>query len=365
MLNVLFVLLAIAGALVASATDLKSRIVPNKLSFGLLAIGVVGNTTYGLYTGDTSLLGDLAKGVLFIFAIGYVFWILGGWSAGDAKEFLFLASLLPRYPRSLYGYLTPNLASYPFPVTILLNTFVLIFPALILYSIVISYKNLSLTEFLKPLLGFKRYIKEGIFIVSALSLGMMLGKPYLIVVALLAFHVPWLKDTHRYLLALVIVTAFIAGNDPQDRLVDLIRYLATTTVFFAIIGVLWNSIGILRNKALRETREISDLQEGDVIAEEIYIQDGKIKRDNRSISEKFMALVLSGAERESRKNRILIASPRAAGLSTKDVSTLKKFVIEGKMDGNIAVKKSMPFAPVTLAGLLSALIVGDIVVLLR
>jgi preflagellin peptidase FlaK len=365
MLDILFVTLAIAGALIASVTDLKSRIVPNKLSFSLLATGIIGNTAYGFYSGDTSLIGDLAKGVFFIFAVGYVFWVLGGWSAGDAKEFLFIASLLPRYPPSLLGYLNPRLASYLFPVTILVNTFILILPVLIMYSIAVSYKKLSLKEFFHPLLNLRKYIREALFVVSALSLSIMLGKPYLFLIALLAFHVPWLTESRSSLLSLLVIIIFISANDPVARLVNLIRYFVTIVAFFTAMGLFWNSLSIIRRKALQETRRISDLREGDVIAEEIYIQDGQIKKDSRSFSERFRALVRSKEEREARKNRTLIASPKAAGLSASEIATLKDYVAGGVLEDKMTVKKSMPFAPVTLLGLLSALLVGDIVVLLR
>ncbi|MEE9594022.1 MAG: A24 family peptidase C-terminal domain-containing protein [Candidatus Hydrothermarchaeales archaeon] len=365
MLDILFVALAVSGALIASVTDLKSRIIPNKLSLGLLTVGVVGNTTYALYVGDTSLLVDLARAIILIFVIGYLFWVLGGWSAGDAKEFIFLASLLPRYPKFLYDHLTPNLASYPFPLTILINTFVLILPALIIYFIIVSYKNLNLMEFLNPLLNLGKYLKEAILIVSALLVGVILGKPYLGLIALLAFHVPWSKNIYKYLVSLLIIIVFLASNDTLAKMANLVRYLVATTVFFAILGVFWNSIGILRSKALQEICRISDLHEGDVIAEEIYIQDGEVKRDNRDLLEKFKRLVISEKERKARKTRNLIASPKAAGLSAEDLTALKNYVAEGQLEDKIMVKKSMPFAPVVLLGLLSALLWGDIGVTLN
>jgi len=365
MLAIFFVILAIAGALIATYTDLKSRIIPNKLTFGLIAIGIVGNISYALYTSDLSLLQDLVKGVILTFIIGYTFWVLGGWSAGDAKEFLFLASLLPRYPKFLHSYLNPSLASYPFPLTILVNTFVIILPVLIVYSIVISYKNLNLIELLKPLFDLKKYVKEALIVVSALLFGLMLGKPYLGLIAIIAFHVPMLKDVHRYLISFILIISFIAGDDSLIRLINLTKYFMATAIFFIAIGLIWNSLQLLMKKGLQEVYRVSDLHEGDVIAEEIYIQNGEIKRDSRSIIEKFKALMLSEGERNTRKSRTLIASPKAAGLTFNELSSLKDLVAKGQLDDEIILKKSMPMAPIYLLGLTLALLLGDIVVLLR
>ncbi len=363
MLEIFFVVLAIAGVIVASITDLKSRLISNKLSFGLLGIGVIGNTVYSIYSGDTALMVDLAAGLSLMFVAGYLFWKLGGWGAGDAKEFLFLASLVPRYPKFLTAYLNPQLAQYPFPLTMLVNTLLLVFPAVFVYSLSISYRKLNISDFVKPLGNFRRYTRDALFLVSSISLGAALGKPYLSIIAILAFYSAWLKDVYKYPISLVLIILVVNGD--AQRLYSVVRYLAATAVFFALLGVFWNSIGILRAQALREARRISDLREGDIIAEEIYIRDGELRRDARSIMEKFKALVLRAEERRVWKQRDVIAYPTAAGLSVEEISALKKYVAEGKLEDMIVVKKNMPFGMVVPLGLFSSLLIGDLLVVLR
>jgi preflagellin peptidase FlaK len=82
----IFTLLALAGAIVASYTDLKSGIIQNKLTFTLIVVGILGH----LILKGRTIVWPLASGIVLIFILGYGFWFIGGWSAGDAKEFLFL-----------------------------------------------------------------------------------------------------------------------------------------------------------------------------------------------------------------------------------------------------------------------------------
>ncbi|MEE8167990.1 MAG: A24 family peptidase C-terminal domain-containing protein [Candidatus Hydrothermarchaeales archaeon] len=363
MWDIFFIVLAVAGVAIASVTDLKKGIVPNKLSFPLIGIGVAGNSLYALYSRDISLLASLVKSISAIFIVGYLFWVLGGWSAGDAKEFLFLAALLPRYPSILRNYFTPSISPYPFVLTILINTFLLAFPFLLLYSILVSYTKLSLLEFLKPLRDME-YIKGSFFLTAAITFGWLLGRPIFAVPALIVLYAPVVKDTYKYAASGLLLAFFVISQDPLFRLEKLAVYFVVAAFFFAFLSLLWNTLKILRD-ALKEEAEITGLSEGKSIAEEIYIQNGKIVRDKRSIIERVKALAKSKEERRAHKERVLIAVPRAAGLTMEEITTLKRYVKDGRLEDQITVKKSMPFAPVILFGLLFSLVSGDILGLLR
>ena len=123
MIEELFVLLVLGGALIASITDIKSRIVPNKLTLPLIAAGVFGYLAYGIFTGDFVMFLASAKSLIVMFVLGYLFWKLGAWSAGDAKEFLFIAVLVPVSPAFLVGTFNPAIAGYPFIITVFITVF--------------------------------------------------------------------------------------------------------------------------------------------------------------------------------------------------------------------------------------------------
>src|SRR5262245_28032565 len=77
----LFQLVAIAVALVAVVTDLRTRRIPNVLTFGAAVLAIVVHGDVGGWTGaGVSLLGWVAGAALFL-----PLFALGGMGAGDVK----------------------------------------------------------------------------------------------------------------------------------------------------------------------------------------------------------------------------------------------------------------------------------------
>ena len=105
----------------------------------------------------------------------------------------------------------------------------------------------------------------------------------------------------------------------------------------------------LRGKgAFYEEAKITELKEGDIPAELIYLKNGEVRR------EKPLLLVRGDWDE-------LLAHPRrAAGLSQEQVENLKKLVKEGKLENKIKLKRGIPFGPFLAAGLLVGLTVGDL-----
>ena len=78
----------LAGLLIGSYTDLKDRIVPNWLTFGLIFLGVVINTLAG-----PGLLFSLA-GIAAGFILSYPVYLFCGVGAGDAKLMIAVGAFL-------------------------------------------------------------------------------------------------------------------------------------------------------------------------------------------------------------------------------------------------------------------------------
>ena len=72
-----------------------------------------------------------ALGAAIAFAIGYAMWFTGGWAGGDVKLFTALGALLPFYTAP-YVQNVP----YPFPITILFNSIIIILPILLIYAVI-------------------------------------------------------------------------------------------------------------------------------------------------------------------------------------------------------------------------------------
>jgi preflagellin peptidase FlaK len=362
MVEELFVVLALGGAVIASITDIKSRIIPNKLTFSLIGIGIFGYLAYGILTGDLLMFSASLKSLAIMFAIGYMFWTVGAWSAGDAKEFLFIAALVPVYPAFLYETFVPAIASYPFIITVFVNTLLAIFPLVFLYSVYLAAKKKIFIRFLEPVKDLKKYLEMSFVFAAAISvLAFFVGR-ILALVALVLLY----KIQRKYRLSLsaflIIAYVFLPGEELYSQSMFILTNLAF--VFLVIFGVrlLFNSINILKKEALIEEVKITGLEEGAIIAEEIYIADGEVLRDNRSMIEKIKDAAKTEALDVLRKRGV---GTGAAGVTEEDIELLKGYVENGKLEDKVNTKKSMPFAPVVLVGLIISFVIGDVMLALR
>ncbi|MDI6654884.1 MAG: A24 family peptidase C-terminal domain-containing protein [Candidatus Hydrothermarchaeota archaeon] len=352
-METLFTALAVLGAGIAAATDLKRGIIPNRLSLSLICIGIFGNFFYSFYANSFELLFLCLQNFIAILIIGYVLWILGGWSAGDVKEFLFLAVLLPRYPNFLKTFFSPTLPPYPFVLTILLNTFLAIFPFIALYSLCISLSKIGISKFLEPLQDIDRHLKNSFIVVGCISLGMLLNSA--IALAVLLFFLA-IKEKYKLAASAAFLALFLLSG---NSFAALMKYFIFLTLFFVSFALFWNSLNVLRKEALREEVKITELKEGVVAAEEFYIQGDKILRDSRDMLEKIKSAIKTRNFEVLRRKGL--ASTRAAGISKEEIELLKKHVAEGKIEDKIIITKGMPFAPAIFLGLMLSLAFGDLI----
>lgn len=362
MVEELFVLLALGGVVIAAITDIKSRIIPNKLTFPLIGVGIFGYLANGVLTGDFVMFLASLKSLVVMFALGYLFWIAGAWSAGDAKEFLFIAVLIPVYPAFLYGIFNPKVASYPFIITVFVNTLLAIFPLVFLYSVYLAAKKGIFFRFLQPVKDIKKYLEMAFVFAGAISVSYFFLGRILALAALILLY----KIQRKYRLALsallIIAYVFLPGVTPYSQGALVLTNFAFVFLLIFAARLLLNSINILRSEALVEGVKITSLADGAIIAEEIYIRDGKVLRDTRSMVEKIKDTAKTGALGALHKRGV---GTGAAGVTEEDIELLKGYVENGLVEDRVKIKKSMPFAPVVLAGLAAALVIGDVMLAIR
>lgn len=133
--------------MVAIYTDLRERIIPNKLTLPLIGIGIVFYLLLGLYNWNFWSAISGAAGAAAAFAIGYAMWLTGGWAGGDVKLYTALGALLPTYAAPYVQ------APYPFLLTLLFNSVISILPILLIYAVVcralgrgVFYEHVRITE---------------------------------------------------------------------------------------------------------------------------------------------------------------------------------------------------------------------------
>ncbi len=130
---------SIAAVCVAVFTDLKDRIIPDKMTYPLIAIGIGFHLIVGVYRWELVRAFYGVMGAVLGFGIGYVMYLTGGWAGGDVKLFTALGALLPSYeaPFALpYStFFPPYSVSYPlFPITLLFNSVIAAVPVLLIIA---------------------------------------------------------------------------------------------------------------------------------------------------------------------------------------------------------------------------------------
>jgi preflagellin peptidase FlaK len=357
MLELLFLAAALLGMGVAAYTDWKYRIIPNRLTFPLIAFGLGGHLLLGFYRRDFDPFLLSTGGTLLLFLLGYLFWMLGGWSHGDTKALLFLAALLPRYPDPLRPYFSPLLAPYPFALTLLFNSFLVALPLLFLYGVSLTYRKVGLARLFPIRAGWRESAWTALLGWGAYSLA-RLTHPFAVLPFFL-FLLP-LGGRRRVQggLALLPSGALLAVEGTKELGALLETYLVLFLGVHAF-RLLWNSLGMIRREGLRKTVRVEDLREGMVMAEEIYRQGEEIFVDRRSLWEKLIESARSGELRVTRGD--IVVGTSAAGIGEEEVRLLQRYRKEGKIGETLQVKETLPFGPpILLCGLLFSLLFGDL-----
>ena len=143
---------ALGAVCIATYTDLRWRIIPNKLNYPLTAFGVLFYLLLGIYRWDLVTAVSGALGAAIAFAVGYGMWVTGGWAGGDVKLFTALGALLPMFSPPHAP--SPYSSSYPlFPITILFNSALAALPALVVYAAIcrlrgkgVLYERVKITD---------------------------------------------------------------------------------------------------------------------------------------------------------------------------------------------------------------------------
>ncbi|GCC11101.1 hypothetical protein IPdc08_01149 [archaeon] len=353
MFNEAMLILATAGAIIASYTDIKYGLIPNRLTFPLMLSGLAGYFIYSLYYKNISIFITTIMAFIVVFILSYLLWTLGVFSAGDAKEFMFLSALVPVYPDFL-GF-SPAMPFYPFPVAFLINTFLVIFPAIFIYGVFLTLRLGKLSELN---LNFKKSFFGALVIIISYLLS-ELTTPLAFPVSFIAIYLiksRWL----RVILITSILSSYVLLNPNIDAIKTIVIRYVFISIIFIISGVIMALVSVLRKYGLVREIKISELEEGMIAAEEIYIRSDKVIKEEPDYIGKALKLL-----RGTRGGEVQVVTTKASGVSKKEIEKLKELVEKNRTEDSIKIKRRMPFAPVILAGFIISLIYGDISLLLR
>lgn len=368
-------IIAVIACLYASYTDFKSGVIQNKLTFPLIGLGIFLNGLNAFIAGNIWLIVFTSVITAGIFVLGYILWKLGAWAGGDVKLFTALAALLPFYPAivnyNITGVEFPITASYPFPLTLIINSILAIFPFLLIFIFYIALrkKPYLMDELIAPVKEYRKNIVLTLIITSAVALTVIIT-PYLpfqmilislIIIYLLTLVISRLPNRIKAIIVSVLVVFALYNN--------LFLTLSSVTVLFIMITafeVIKNLLTTVNKKALQDDLKIDDLKEGMISAYNIYMMGNEVHVDDSGFLEKIKESIKrsdrSGISRPRGKHLI---SNMAAGLSEDNIKVIKKLYNENKIGSKFKVKKGVPFAPSIFIGLLVSLFVGDLAVILQ
>ncbi len=363
----LFFLVSLIGLIIASYTDITQRIVKNKLSYSLIGIGLTGHLVWAAIESNPIIFVYSAVAAGFGFSFAYLLWKMGVWAGGDVKLFAALAALNPVNPYilNLFGFSLGEASSAVqlpiFPISLFIFSVFAMLP----YGILISLHGLSKRKNERGTLVKDAVQKAGQTAQLAMAIiGISWGLAFfaltqwLVIPALLVFGL--VKNGRARLGLAALVFAVAAFNAPTGSIVGFAAAFATLFGLYILIKL----YSVSKNM-LRKEKKITELEEGEIVAESFVETGGKVKRHAPLEIKRIINYFTNNKVRELREylnppGRIIASSRKARGLINEEILELRRLVKERKLENVVVIKLSAPFVPALLIAYLALNIVGDL-----
>lgn len=125
----------------AAIFDVKTGIISNKLNFSLLIFGLISNLFLSvLYTNIKYILCSIIS-MFVTYIVTLLFWKLKIWGGGDVKLLTAIATVIPFGINVNFLNIYPQLSVYPFSFTVIINSILVAFPFLLIFTGYLVLKN--------------------------------------------------------------------------------------------------------------------------------------------------------------------------------------------------------------------------------
>ncbi|MDO8624755.1 MAG: A24 family peptidase C-terminal domain-containing protein [Candidatus Diapherotrites archaeon] len=342
--------IVLIGLAHASYTDLKTRLVDDRVIYGLIAAGVLLHLMESYAANDWSLFFTMAATALLTFAGAYLLWRIGFWAGGDVQLFAGIATLVPTIP-GMPVIATPwGFGIGLFPLTV----FVLSLFAMIPVGILFALRKLRKDTRLRDEVARKLLAQTKSNLIAAAGLGGLAviagsyGLSWLATLAV-AFVFVFLPKQIQPFLAAALAIGGLYLNAAQWLL-----WSAQTGAALIALGTI---LLTGRTKALfRSEKKVSELAEGDVIAEDIIQEDGVVKMRP---AENIQTIINHLWAQDKRKaQQVIWSGYQTNGVEKADIMRIQELAAQGKIPQTLPVKETTPFVPAILVGFLAALGIG-------
>jgi archaeal preflagellin peptidase FlaK len=348
------IIVSLLGTILATYTDLKYRIVPNKLNFGLAGIGLFIYAIQSLITQTPLPFLYSIWGLLFGFIFGWLLWKIGVFAGGDVKLFMALGALNPFTPALLKTEIFITHQFNVFPLTLFIYSTLAFLP----YGIFIVFYKLSKNKpFQKKLWSeMKTKLKQTIHL-AIFSAGIYTIFNFYNIngLAIIPIIILWsfLKN-HKIIFTIIIFLGAVILNP-----VILLQNTLYSTLLFVGIFTLIKLLFSMKPLLSKEIK-VLELEEGMIPSKSLLRKGNKIiEADEISIKKILEYIKLNKlSDLFSPKNEI-VSSRKARGLTIEELKEIKKLAKTKKIPSTIFVKDTMPFVPTVLLGYIACIIFGD------
>lgn len=321
--------LALAALLVLSYTDIKERIAPPKITYGLLVTGLGLHAIQSVVEVTPKPFLYSLIGLVTMFALAYFIYLMGGWAGGDVKLFAALGAAIP-----FYGTISSITYPIPYPILILAASTISVLPFALIYALYELFREKT-SELKKDILkSLPKSIYSGFVLTAALYITILINAPS-VTAFLIAPFIYMIKEPGYPITAFFFTLSLISRTTPTLK--NLFLFLTISILFITGIKT-YNS---MKKNVLRKEKKVKDLEEGDILAEDVWKNKEKKELEKRETS--FF--------RNREKDELVVDSKKARGVTKKEIEILKDSNIE-----KIKIKKSLPFIPILTLGFIILLI---------
>ena len=125
----------------AAIFDVKTGIISNKLNFSLLIFGLISNLFLSVISTNIKYILCSIISMFVTYIVTLLFWKLKIWGGGDVKLLTAIATVIPFGINVNFLNIYPQLSVYPFSFTVIINSILVAFPFLLIFTGYLVLKN--------------------------------------------------------------------------------------------------------------------------------------------------------------------------------------------------------------------------------
>ncbi|MBE6493781.1 MAG: hypothetical protein E7Z84_04125 [Methanosphaera stadtmanae] len=352
----LFIL--IISCLISTYTDIKYRIIPNKLTIPLGIIGLVLVSSYYYFINNFNLFYYVS--IIVIYIISYIFWFFGVWGGGDVKLFTAISTLLiPEFLIILPNYYIGSICLPIFSLKsiptlyLMINSILSVVPIILIIVTYIIFKRKSyLIKNFRETMD----LNNGLIIINSVMITLSIMKIFdvhdfvLNIIFLMFITYLHRKVVKKYYLLIIISLTILIYQILTNNTLLYIK----TFIFINLIIIIKNIISNnLIKEALTDTYKINQLKEGMILSYPLCRNEKEYYFDKSTIKDKIMKNI------NQTNNDKIIISKRASGLTVDDINLLNKLNNQKLIENSVNIKKELSFAPFIFVGLIITFLIGN------